>query len=180
MVKEPRSGRVKTRLGRQLGMTAAAWWFRHQTRRLLRKLADPRWTVILAVTPDDEGLRSRIWPSHLPRLPQGRGDLGRRMSRCLRAVPGPVVLVGADIPHIETWHIAHVFRELGRHESVVGPATDGGFWLIGLRHPGRVSRDFLDGIAWSRTDTLTNTLPRLPGPVARAATLSDVDDAGDL
>ena len=180
MVKEPRAGRVKTRLGQQVGMTAAAWWFRHQTRRLLRRLADPRWTLILAVTPDDEGLRSRVWPSRFPRLPQGRGDLGRRMSRCLLAVPGPVVLIGADIPGIEGRHVAQAFRELGRHESVIGPATDGGFWLIGLRHPEKVSCDILDGIAWSRSDTLAHTLPRLPGPIARVATLSDVDDAGDL
>ena len=49
MVKEPRPGRVKTRLGRDIGLTTAAWWFRHQTRRLIRRLTDPRWDLILAV-----------------------------------------------------------------------------------------------------------------------------------
>ena len=52
MVKEPRPGRVKTRLGRDIGMTAAAWWFRHQTHKILRQLQDPRWELILAVSPD--------------------------------------------------------------------------------------------------------------------------------
>ena len=67
MIKEPRPGRVKTRLGREIGMTAAAWWFRHQTRRLLRRLQDPRWELILSVAPDREALQSRVWPAHLPR-----------------------------------------------------------------------------------------------------------------
>ena len=75
MLKEPRPGRVKTRLGRDIGMGAAAWWFRHQTGRLLRRLEDPRWQLILAVAPDRDGLQSRVWPAHLPRLPQGGGDL---------------------------------------------------------------------------------------------------------
>ena len=66
MVKEPRPGRVKTRLGRDLGMVGAAWWFRHQTRRLLRRLEDPRWQLVLAVAPDVEGLPRRRWPAHPP------------------------------------------------------------------------------------------------------------------
>jgi glycosyltransferase A (GT-A) superfamily protein (DUF2064 family) len=80
MVKEPRAGRVKTRLGRDIGMTNAAWWFRHQTHRLIRALGrDARWQTILAVSPDFDGLQSRIWPGYLPRWPQGRGSLGDRM-----------------------------------------------------------------------------------------------------
>ena len=180
MVKEPAAGRVKTRLGRQMGMTVAAWWFRHQARRLLRRLDDQRWVLVLAVTPDAEGLRSRSWPAHLPRIAQGRGDLGQRMARCLLALQGPAILIGADIPGVQRHHIAEAFQSLGDHESVIGPATDGGFWLIGLRHPERTLPAFLDGIAWSQDDTLKNTLPRLPHPVASAATLSDVDDADDL
>jgi uncharacterized protein len=180
MVKEPRAGRVKTRLGRQVGMTVAAWWFRHQARRLLRHLDDPRWALVLAVTPDAEGLNSRFWPSHKPRIPQGRGDLGQRMARCLLAFHGPAILIGADIPGVRRQHIAQAFQSLGHHASVIGPASDGGFWLIGLRNPERTSPGFLGGIAWSQDDTLQNTLPRLPLPLARAAVLSDVDDADDL
>mgnify|MGYP000911862044 CR=1 FL=1 len=42
MVKEPHPGRVKTRLGRDIGLTASAWWFRHQVAGLLRRIEDPR------------------------------------------------------------------------------------------------------------------------------------------
>ncbi|MDO7735951.1 MAG: DUF2064 domain-containing protein, partial [Planktomarina temperata] len=113
MVKEPRPGRVKTRLGRDIGMTAAAWWFRHQTRRLLRRLQDPRWELILSVAPDHEGLQSRIWPAHLPRIPQGSGDLGQRMKQVFDSLPpGPVCIIGADIPEISRRHIWKAFASL--------------------------------------------------------------------
>ncbi len=46
MLKVPRAGWVKTRLGRDIGMTAAAWWFRHQVAQLLRRIDDPRWRVV--------------------------------------------------------------------------------------------------------------------------------------
>ena len=106
MVKEPRPGRVKTRLGRGIGMVAAAWWFRHQVARLLRRVEDPRWRLVLAVSPDTEGLASRVWPAHLPRMAQGRGDLGDRMGRIFRSLPpGRVCIIGADIPEIGRAHV---------------------------------------------------------------------------
>jgi len=110
MLKEPHPGRVKTRLGREIGMVAAAWWFRHQAARLLRRIEDPRWRLVLAVSPDAEGRQSRVWPAHLPRVPQGKGTLGDRMARLLRGLPpGPVCIIGADIPAIGRAHI-----EIGR------------------------------------------------------------------
>jgi len=79
-------------------ITASAWWFRHQTRALLRRIEDPRWNTVLAVAPDVEGLNSCIWPAHLSRVSQGRGDLGDRMSRILRGLSkGPLCIIGADI-----------------------------------------------------------------------------------
>ena len=76
MLKEPRPGRVKTRLGRDIGMVAAAWWFRHQVRRLLREVEDPRWHLVLAVAPDRSAAVSRVWPAHITRIPSGRRIIG--------------------------------------------------------------------------------------------------------
>ena len=118
MVKEPHPGRVKTRLGRDIGMVPAAWWFRHQTKRLIRKLAhDPRWQTVLAVAPDVEGLTSRVWPPHVSRTPQGRGNLGDRMARQMRDITGDVVVIGADIPGITPNLIMQAFHVLGAHEK---------------------------------------------------------------
>ncbi|MEX0312067.1 MAG: DUF2064 domain-containing protein, partial [Tateyamaria sp.] len=94
MLKVPRPGRVKTRLGRDIGMTTAAWWFRHQTNALLRRIRDPRWRVVLAVAPDVDGMTSRVWPPHFVRWPQGQGSLGDRMIRMMRRAGGPVCVIG--------------------------------------------------------------------------------------
>ena len=136
MVKEPRVGRVKTRLGADIGLVAATWWFRHQVARLLRSIGhDPRWQTVLAVAPD-QAVASRAWP-RLERWPQGQGDLGVRMGRALdHAPPGPVVLIGADIPDVTPAAIARAFGMLGQYDVVFGPATDGGYWLIGARNGG--------------------------------------------
>ena len=180
MVKEPRAGRVKTRLGRDIGMTEAAWWFRHQSRSLLRRLEDPRWRIYLAVTPDIEGMSSRVWPSQFRRIPQGQGDLGRRMSRALARTVGPSLLIGADIPGVSKAHILRGFRSLGSAPSVVGPTPDGGFWLIGLRYPTRRYPQLFQNVRWSHPKTLDDALPTLPAPVGIIDTLRDVDDAEDL
>ncbi len=182
MVKEPRPGRVKTRLGRDMGMTAAAWWFRHQTRSLIRRLQDPRWQIILAVAPDREGMASRVWPAHLPRWPQGRGDLGDRMGRMLRAAPpGPVCVIGADIPGIAPAHIASALNALGPHDAVFGPAPDGGYWLIGLKRARPVPPRLFAQVRWSTENALADTVVTLPDHrIAYIATLQDVDTIDDL
>ncbi|RYH10945.1 TIGR04282 family arsenosugar biosynthesis glycosyltransferase [Tropicimonas sp. IMCC6043] len=182
MLKEPRPGRVKTRLGREIGMTDAAWWFRHQAARLIRRLEDPRWQLTLAVSPDHAGLASRIWPAHLPRHPQGRGDLGARMARIFRnAPPGPVLVIGADIPCIDRDHIARAFAALGDHDAVLGPAPDGGYWLIGLKRVQAAPAGFLENVRWSGDAAMLDTLCSL-GPLrtAHVDTLADVDTAADL
>lgn len=182
MVKEPRPGRVKTRLGRDIGMTAAAWWFRHQTRRLVREVNDPRWHTVLAVTPDLEGLQSRNWPAHLPRWPQGQGNLGDRMAQMLRsAPPGPVCIIGADIPAIRASHIETAFKTLGSHDAVFGPASDGGYWLIGLKRVRAVPFHIFANVRWSTRHALADTRVTLPDHrIAIVASLSDVDTVHDL
>jgi rSAM/selenodomain-associated transferase 1 len=183
-LKEPRPGRVKTRLGREIGMVGAAWWFRHQSARLIRRLGrDPRWRTVLAVSPGREGLASRVWPARLPRWPQGPGDLGCRMGRALRAMPpGPAIIIGADIPGLRPAHVAEGFRLLGRHDAVLGPAPDGGYWMIGLKRGGRaVPARLFSGVRWSSPDALADTVASLaPLDVGFAATLRDVDEAADL
>lgn len=182
MLKEPVAGRVKTRLGRDIGMTVAAWWFRRQARALVRRLSgDPRWRTILAVAPDAAGMRSRFWPARVARIPQGPGDLGQRMRRIFKGLPpGAVVIIGADVPGVTPAKVWDAFRALGRAPAVVGPATDGGYWLIGLRRVRAVSPRLLSDVRWSGPHALADTLRTLPAPVATVATLSDVDTTRDL
>jgi len=182
MLKMPRSGRVKTRLGRDIGMVAAAWWFRHQSGALIRRLRDPRWRIVLAVAPDVEGMASRCWPGDLARMAQGRGDIGQRMVRALRQVPlGRVCLVGADISGMTRAHVARAFAALGGNDVVFGPAVDGGFWLVGVRHGRRVPKGMFEGVRWSVSETLEDSLASLGGKrVALVDRLADVDSGADL
>ena len=182
MLKEPRPGRVKTRLGREIGMIEAAWWFRHQSLALIRRLDDPRWQTMLAVSPDRDGLSSRIWPDHLPRLPQGAGSLGDRMARLFRSMPpGPALIIGTDIPGIRANHIARAFKILGTHDAVLGPAPDGGYWAIGLKRSQTPPSTLFDAVRWSTEHACTDTIRSLgPVRVALVDTLADVDTASDL
>lgn len=170
----PRFGTAKRRLARDIGTTEALRFQRTMFALTLRRLAnDKRWVTHLAVTPD----RSRPWPAGIARIPQGRGDLGCRMARAARGLPpGPVVIVGCDIPGLRADHVAQAFRALGSCDAVFGPATDGGYWLVGLRRRPRFIDPF-PSVRWSTRHALQDTLANLKGhQVALVATLADVDD----
>ena len=184
MLKVPRPGRVKTRLAAGLGVIPATWWFRHQTSRLLRNLAyDCRWQTVLAVSPDFEGLNSRVWPINIARSRQGGGDLGKRMRRQFsRFAPGRVIVIGADIPDIRSHHISSAFKCLAANEAVIGPAPDGGYWLLGLSLKSPVlPNKLLENVRWSTEFARRDTLKSLGTlRVATLETLQDVDTVQDL
>ena len=181
MVKAPRIGQVKTRLGRDIGCLKAWVFYRRMLCRVVGPLArNERWTMSLAVTPDSTLYKNRIWPLQTRRIAQGRGDLGKRMHRVFTAMPpGPVVIIGADIPGIRSAHIRHAFRALGPHDAVIGPAEDGGYWLIGLRRRPAL-KDIFSGVRWSTVHALADTESNLPvhWRIAVLETLTDVDDSG--
>lgn len=178
MAKEPRPGRVKTRLAADIGSLPAALWMRGQLRRIAGEAVSPRWTTVLAVAPDS-ALRSSLLPT-LPRLAQGSGDLGTRMARLFRTLPaGPILIIGADIPGVRRSHISQAFGLLLRHHAVIGPATDGGYWAVGLDTRRRIPADLFRNVRWSSPHALADTLATLPLP-AYLTELSDVDTAADL
>lgn len=181
MLKVPQPGRVKTRLAADIGKIGAVWWYRHQCAALIRRLGrDPRWETVLAVAPDKKGLACRVWPPDLARLPQGRGDLGERITRAMSACrPGRVLLIGSDVPAIRPAHIAEGFAALGRADAVLGPSPDGGFWLIGARHD--LPPYALKSVRWSSEHARTDTEQGLQSlRVAHISTLADVDRVTDL
>ncbi len=178
MVKEPQAGRVKTRLGRQIGTVAATFFYRHAASAVIRRLsASTRWRTCLAVAPDTH-TNSRFWPRRLQRLGQGTGDLGQRMQSVMDwPGAGPLLIVGTDIPAIAPRHIAQAFRRLGSRDAILGATPDGGYWLVGLRRSPRVLSPF-GTVRWSTDDTMADTKANLAGhAVAEAAVLCDVDSA---
>lgn len=181
LVKEPVAGTTKTRLAQSIGHAAATALYRQMQRAVTARLgADPRWRTILAVSPD-RAADSCVFVAGIERLPQGEGDLGLRMQRLFETRGhGPVVIVGTDIPGIDTADIAKAFRALGNHDAVVAPANDGGYWLIGLKRFPTTIRPFAR-VRWSTENALEDTLANLRGrSVARMAARDDVDNAADL
>jgi len=180
-LRAPRLGRVKSRLAAGIGALAALRFYRLVSERLLRDLGrDPRWRCHLCVTPDRAARGKRPWRIGAQYRAQGGGDLGARMARVFRSLPpGPVVIVGSDIPAMTRAHIARAFAALRGSEAVFGPAEDGGYWLIGLRRRPRLPRPLLRDVRWSSASALADTLAGLPRPmsVAMLETLEDIDDA---
>lgn len=180
MAKAPRAGAVKSRLAAAIGVAEATRFYRVTLATTLRRLAgDPRWQTLLAVTPDAAAAEP-VWPASVARAPQGAGDLGARMQRIMDASPpGPVVVIGSDIPAILPRHIIAAFAALGRHDAVFGPAEDGGYWLVGLKRRPRVPRVFSD-VRWSTRHALRDTLDNCRDlSVGFVETLPDVDTPAD-
>jgi len=182
MAKAPRMGRVKSRLARDIGLVGAWTFYRRTLASTTQKLKDPRWSYWLSITPDGACNAPRQWPPRWRRRPQGLGDLGARMLAPMQTLtPGPVVVVGSDIPDLHADHIAAAFEALRDNDWVFGPASDGGFWLVGAkRHPRLI--DPFQGVRWSSEHALADTLANLPDGtrVGFVETLNDVDNGGDL
>ncbi len=178
-VRAPALGCGKRRLARDIGDVAAARFERFMIARVVRRLAgDRRWHVRIAVTPDRACHEARSWRRGVEVFSQGGGDLGSRMRRVIAAAPpGPVVLVGGDIPDIEARHVAAAFRLLGKRDLVFGPSVDGGFWLVGARRRPRLPPLF-GQVRWSSPHALADTLAGLSDgvTVGYVDTLEDVDD----
>lgn len=170
----PRYGTVKTRLAAEIGTAEALRFYRTMLSGLIRRIRDDaRWETVVCVTPDSAA--DGRWP--LRATAQRSGDLGRRMVRALRAAGArPAVIVGSDIPALDRAHIATAFVALRRRPFVLGPARDGGYWLIGARCGAQIAPKALDGVRWSSAYTLADTRERLPQATILDATLEDVDD----
>ena len=180
--REPVAGRVKTRLATGIGGNAATEVYR---RLLEHTIESARATGIDAVVFLAE-VPGEAWASTLdhPFEIQGAGDLGRRMGECFSRGfadgASRVVLVGSDNAHIRQDHIRSAFDALGDHRVVLGPADDGGYWLVGQRRPGI---DFFSRIPWSDPATLDATrqrLRKLHVAWSELDTLPDIDTAEDL
>jgi rSAM/selenodomain-associated transferase 1 len=182
--KAPVIGGAKTRLAAGIGKVEA--WRRHRamTACLVRRLQDRRWQTRLAISPAP-ALRRHfpgVWPSAVKRQPQGSGDLGLRQARVFAHARGPVCLIGTDAPDVTRADIATAFKLLKRHDGVIGPAEDGGYWLLALKAP--APADLFNGIRWSHRQTREDLEARLKhcqlSRIAYLRRVRDIDVAKDL
>lgn len=182
--KPPRIGLSKTRLAQSLSPTSARRIATMTAARTLNAArAECGWQTHLYLAPDSEvkPKRGGLWPAHLPRFSQGRGDLTARLNKGLAEAPcGKVLFIGTDAPDTTPGLLRNAVRTLDNHDAVFGPATDGGFWLFGLRKNARMQSPF-GRVRWSGPHAMADVSRNLPetARICHLPTLIDIDDADD-
>jgi rSAM/selenodomain-associated transferase 1 len=182
-VKAPRRGGVKTRLARAIGEEAACAAYKRLVEELIERLASIP-SVELRFTPDDAVTEIRQWRRDNWHLrPQGEGDLDQRLERAFADAFANgaeyVAAVGSDCPAITPEDIQSAWAALRTNDVVLGPAKDGGYWLIGLREPRSALFQTID---WSTDQVLKQTMRRAQArnlKVELLRELSDVDTESD-
>lgn len=180
-LKAPRVGTVKTRLAEGIGAVAACEAYRHMLVTLLGNLAALR-AVELCFTPADAKVELASWlRAGWSSQPQTGGDLGERLhgAFCGHFESGAerVVIIGADCPAVRPADVVAAWHALGAHDVVLGPATDGGYWLIGLRAP---QPQLFTVMPWSTAAVLAETQRRACASGLRVALLRELSDVDTL
>ncbi|MBW2605548.1 MAG: TIGR04283 family arsenosugar biosynthesis glycosyltransferase [Deltaproteobacteria bacterium] len=183
----PVPGRTKTRLIPALGPAGAADLQRRLTENILetvRRFARPREIGVEICFEGGSKKKMRRWLGTGASLyRQVPGNLGERMYAAFldafQRGADRVVLLGTDIPQLRANHLEQAFDALAENDLVIGPSTDGGYWLIGLNRP----VDLFEGIKWSTDAVFGQTLYLAKGQGLRVKThspLKDIDTAEDL
>ncbi len=168
----PAPGRCKRRLAIAIGALAAA---RVQAKLLAHTMATAQaWSEI--------SVNSAVLLAMGPA--QGIGGLGLRMqrqfSRAFNSGASRVVLIGSDLPQLSVSDLANAYAHLDHCDLVLGPALDGGYWLVGLNRP---NGSLFSGIGWGGAGVLTETIARAHCLGLNEKLLqyrSDIDDVGDM
>lgn len=177
----PRPGTSKTRLAPALGFEGAARLQRVMTGRSLliaRQTARSTGVTLEVRYAGGSARCMRRWLGPGPRyITQGRGDLGDRMARVfderLDGGGNRVIIIGTDCPAVTPVLLANAYERLAQKDVVVGPAGDGGYYLIGLRKP---ATDLFEGITWGTGEVLEKTLAKIRRSGLSAAELPFLDD----
>lgn len=176
-LRAPRRGSVKTRLAATLGPDAALAIY-HELLATTIRAVSPLDAVELRCTPDDATteVASLVHPGWTV-VPQGDGDLGDRLQRAFTegfdAGMTRMAVIGTDCPEMKVDDIQSAWAGLEKAEVVLGPAADGGYWLIGLRGP---QPALFQGIEWGTSHVLRQTLDRATAAGLRVELLRELSD----
>lgn len=183
-MKEPRPGAAKTRLIPSLGAEQAAALYRLLAEEEIRRTAPRPGEYERLFFVDPPGASLADWLRGEALLPQQGADLGARMSaafeEAFRRGASRVAVVGTDVPFVSRGLVVEAFRALDDHDLVLGPAEDGGYYLLAVAEPRPA---LFSGIAWSTASVLAATVERagtLGLSVRLLEPLRDIDTLEDL
>lgn len=174
----PAAGSCKTRLIPALGPIGAAAVHRRLTERTVEILRGCSTLVTVAFTGASHSAFTDWLGIGIEFSEQVEGDLTDKLLACLGLAP--VIFLGADTPDLQAHHVNAAISGLQTHEVVIGPAEDGGYYLIGMRGP---RPELFVDMPWSTEQVFPETLARLDrlGIVPLLLdTLADCDRPEDL
>jgi rSAM/selenodomain-associated transferase 1 len=185
-LKHPEPGAVKTRLTPALGAEAAAALYRALAEEVL-KATVPRlgeYETLVFFDPPGAVEAIRAWLPGMRLRPQCAGDLGARMTAAFRRAfergGRRVAIIGTDAPAVSRETVVGALAALDEADVVVGPAEDGGYYLLALRAP---RPELFEGVAWSTPAVLEQTLARAATAglrVRQLRRLRDIDTLEDV
>jgi rSAM/selenodomain-associated transferase 1 len=186
-VKMPDSGNVKTRLAIDVGPELAVRAHECMVLDVFDAATATDAEMRVFVDPPDALARAREWLGNEPTvIPQSGSDLGERMERAFLVAFSEgfsrAVLVGCDIPGLNAKILNAALSALETNHAVIGPANDGGYYLIGFRKDTFAPKVFRD-MRWSENSVLDDTLRRLKSArrtVAQLEKLIDIDMLEDV
>lgn len=182
-VKRPEAGRVKTRLASDIGDKKALELYL-ETLSLTRQAVESQ-TATIQVWSDRPLQEDRIWnhPRYEKRI-QPDGDLGNRLRTAFQegfeSGFKRVVVIGSDCPDLTSSHIVRAFDMLRKFDIVIGPAVDGGYYLLGLN---RYTPWIFENMPWSQSSLKEKTVQAIlnHGMNYRLLPeLNDIDTVEDL
>jgi rSAM/selenodomain-associated transferase 1 len=186
-LKYPEPGRVKTRLARDIGRRNASLIYSEIAQSVIGKVSKSNEykTIIFFDPPEkEEDVRRWLKNTNLTLLPQEGNLLGERMlnafERAFSLGATSTVIIGTDCMEVSDKTVLEAFRALREVDAVLGPARDGGYYLLGLNRP---FPWVFKGIEWSKNLVLSQTIKKLEEKKQRfklLETLTDVDTIRDL
>jgi uncharacterized protein len=186
-VKAPGAAAVKSRLAKAIGEENARMLYRHFVADILETMGRGPFDVRLFFYPPDQQESVAAWLGRDRRCePQHGNDLGERMSHAFRKVFAEgydsLLLIGSDLPDLPAAVVEAGFAELRTHDCVIGPAMDGGYYLIGFKAAAFLPDAFME-IPWGSDGVCENTCRIIRAKALRLAILPcwrDIDTIEDL
>lgn len=183
--RNPEPGRVKTRLASEIGADEAARVYGRMARAVVDEVRSGPYRVIVCFDPPDARREVAGWldGDGLTLRPQVDGGMGERLSEAFDQAfrtAQRVCVIGTDAPGVDRELVEEAFRALDEADVVLGPAADGGYYLLAIARP---VPDLFRDIPWSTSDVLDTTLERARDTgltTTLLRTLSDVDTLADL
>ncbi len=164
-VKFPKESCVKTRLAKDIGTFHAVGLYRCFILDLAATIQKLPQDILFCYSPKDAENMFRSWfGEKFYYLPQSEGDLGVRMNQSFEQAfqngYKRAVVIGSDSPDLPKEILEQAFVELQKSDAVIGPSTDGGYWLIGFNSKGFCPEAF-EGISWSTEKVFEETMKKL-------------------